>query len=323
MNRWIVGVVCLMVVSANVKAACNSPNGISVTFMMTGPAVVAVGSTNEYYLGYAAPGTVDVSGGTYTWSYPSDFTVVGSNGANPIKLVAPSTPSASLDDKTIHCEFSKTDWTSSGLVGCEDEKKVTVVKVEVLQSSLQVGAYTAAVKDDSQHAFYITGKANWFIILVVRPYAAKSKVDARLVQTVKGYHRQIYKSPPSGVVGRRFGSNDWNYDGENGNSSSAPGIIILNGSDPPGIGADYLVYTNIQTDLQFEDFIQYKPGTGEWITLEKGSWETHGNATVQPDGNGGYTETGGQSNTLNSDFAPSSESAIEEPKSDDWEWEDY
>jgi hypothetical protein len=319
MNRLYLNIVCMVLGMAGVggvKAGCNAPNIGLVTLTLNGSEYVTAGSTNDYTLTFS-PSNVDTNGGSFAWTYTS-FTVVGSSSGGSIKLVA-GTPSSSLKDKTIKCEFSKAGWSS--VTECSAQKKMTVVKVEVSSSSLNMEPYDTALKDDTQHAFLIQGGATWDIMLMVTPTTAKPKVNARLVQTIKGYHRRIYRSHPSGVIGRELGSTVWKYDGENGQvPPDAGAFIVLDGLDHPGLGADYLIYSSIETDFEFEDFIQYKLDSGEWITLEKGSWKTHGSSTVQSDGSG---LSGGQTNTLISDFSASNDTATETPKMENCTWEDY
>lgn len=109
-----------------VEAACNAPNAGLVTLTISGPEYVGVGTTNDYTLVFS-PSSVDTNGGTFAWTY-TDLTVVGSDSAGAIKLVAPPTPSATfIDKKTVKCEFSKTGWSSAS--ECSAQKKVTVMEI--------------------------------------------------------------------------------------------------------------------------------------------------------------------------------------------------
>ncbi len=130
MNRCAMGIAgfaCLMVGATSLWAACNAPNVGLVTLTLDGPEYVGVGTTNDYTLTFS-PSSVDTNGGTFAWP-DSGFTVVGSDTSNPIKLVAPATPSTSATDKkTIRCEFSKDGWSSAA--ECSAQKKIIVVKVD-------------------------------------------------------------------------------------------------------------------------------------------------------------------------------------------------
>ncbi len=108
--------------------ACNAPNVGLVTLTLDGPEYVGVGTTNDYTLTFS-PSNVDTNGGKFVWSY-TGFAVVGSDTSNPIKLVAPATPSNSATDKkTIRCEFSKDGWSSAS--ECSAQKKVIVAQIAI------------------------------------------------------------------------------------------------------------------------------------------------------------------------------------------------
>jgi hypothetical protein len=116
-------------------ANCVDASGRDITVTVSGPEYVGVGQKEceyelEMTLEDGTPATISTDA-KYTWTIPSDF--VRTDDATiedgKITLTAPAkASSSSTDKKTISCSFSDTDWDDEG---CEEEIKVTIVKVDI------------------------------------------------------------------------------------------------------------------------------------------------------------------------------------------------
>jgi len=112
--------------------ACNSPDGFKDLIVeIEGPEYVEVGTINEYTLNATTTlkdGSMkQIAGdGDYIWTYPSEFTLVaGTSDKNQtIQLVASTTVSKTIGDKTISCSIDNDEWSGD----CDAELKITIIK---------------------------------------------------------------------------------------------------------------------------------------------------------------------------------------------------
>lgn len=110
------------------EAACNPPQGGSAAEVeMDGPSIVSVGDSVSYG---AWHGVADTVSGDWSWTY-TGFIVDGSDTEMGIDLTAPSTPSSSVDDKSIKATF--TPYTEGWSGSCSETINVTVVGVKKIQ----------------------------------------------------------------------------------------------------------------------------------------------------------------------------------------------
>ncbi len=203
--------------------------------------------------------------------------------------------------------------------------EVPPIEVEMVESDLSAGPDFDAVIN-AAGKLWVRGGAQWSATIQVTPLEAKEHVVVRLLQTIKGAMRRIYRSPSVGVTGSKTDSGAvWHFDGssETADWTDIGAFYQLVNGDTPTLIDDPVEWTSLGLDLEFDVFIQYRIDSGPWLTLEKGSWSTQGVGEAIPDGGGGYSADGIIESTVMSDFGASSDAGVETPKWADLDWEDY
>ncbi len=127
MNKWIVYLIVIATTIGNAKwsEAINCPNGLSVS--ISGDQYMNVGTSKDYTC------TGSPSGGTFNWTCSSGFTITSGQTASTATVQARSTPSGAKDDQFLKCKYT----VASG-DDCEDEKKITIVKIAVTPTTMNV-----------------------------------------------------------------------------------------------------------------------------------------------------------------------------------------
>jgi len=103
------------------------------------------------------------------------------------------------------------------------------VKTKAKPGDYSLDGFGIIASDYVGAMFRAKGQCDWDVTLTVDPSAGKTKIEARLVQLVKGEARRIYKNPPPGKTGTKYSLTQFYVDGESGSSGSTATEIFLVG----------------------------------------------------------------------------------------------
>lgn len=180
--------------------------------------------------------------------------------------------------------------------------------------------------------FLPRGKVNWDTGVVIDTAISKSKFETRMVQTVVGEARRIYKdsSAHGGKTGTKYTISAVKVDNPADIPSSGGDDTHFDfiGNDQPGIPTNASIFKTVEVDFTFKDYIQVRFDGGPWRTILVGSWKWSGDATALYNSSGIMIDATGAafSHTL-SDFVPSQEdpgtTEVKPDITNDANWTEY